>query len=283
MLVPMKEMVNAARKGAYAVPGFNYYNQATVEAIVEEAEARNSPVVLMISAIYLEALGMELAFALAHQAAARAETPVALHLDHGASYELAEACVKAGFTSVMIDGSHHPYEENIKLSSRVVKMAHAKGVTVEAELGAVGGVEDAVFDEAASTGLVLVDPDQAADFVSRTGIDCLAPAIGTVHGITKREPCLNIPLLCTVRERVDVPLVLHGGSGISDDTIRELVRKGINKVNVGSELKIAWRDGLGAYFAEGGYEPRFGEKSAKESVRKTVGKKIDLLGSGGKA
>ncbi len=282
MLVPMKEMLDAARQDAYAVPAFNYYNQASADAIVEEAEAGQSPVVLMISGVYLEALGMELAAALGRQAAGKVRTPVALHLDHGSSYELAEACVKAGFSSVMIDGSHHPYEENVALTRKVADMAHGRGVTVEAELGAVGGIEDAVFEEDAPVKLVLIDPGQAADFVERTGIDCLAPAIGTVHGITRQEPRLDMPLLSAVRAQVSVPLVLHGGSGISEDTLRELIRKGISKVNVGSELKLAWRDGLNAFFAEGGYEPRLGVLRAKDYIRKTVGKKIALLGSSGR-
>lgn len=279
MLVPMKDMLKAAQNGGYAVPAFNYYNQETAEAIVGEAEARNSPVVLMIYSGYLEFMGMSVGSALGLKAAGLVKTPVALHLDHGSSYELAEACVNAGFSSVMIDGSNLPYEENVALTSKVVKMAHGRGVSVEAELGAVGRVGDA--DDGGS--LTLVDPDQAADFTARTGVDCLAPAIGTVHGITKSEPRLDMELLETVHRRVDTPLALHGGSGLGDDTVRELIRRGISKANIGSELKLAWRDGLTAFFAEGKYEPRLGVLAAKEYIRKTVGKKIDLFGSAGKA
>lgn len=281
MLVPMNNLVKAAQSGGYAVPGFNYYNQATAEGIVEEAEARSSPVVLMIATVYLEFFGISVAAALGRRVAERVKTPVALHLDHGSSYELAEACVNAGFTSVMIDGSRLPYDENVALTARVVKMAHAKGVTVEAELGAVGGIEDAEHGDGHE--VMLIDPEQAADFTSRTGIDCLAPAIGTVHGITRAEPRLDLPLLEAVRKQVDVPLVLHGGSGLGDDTVRKLIRLGINKANIGSELKIAWRDGLSAFFAQGKYEPRLATLAAKEYVRKTVGKKIGLFGSAGKA
>lgn len=282
MLVPMKEMLVAAKQGGYAVPGFNYYDQATVDGIVEEAEAQLSPTVLMVSGIYLESMGFELALALALQAAKRAKTPVAVHLDHGTSFELAEACVKGGFTSVMIDGSHSPYAENVALTRRVVEMAHAKGVTVEAELGAVGGVED--VDSSGSAGkLVLIDPLQARDYVESTGIDALAPAIGNVHGLPSVEPKLNMELLKQVRAAVDVPLVMHGGSGISDDVVRELVRNGMNKLNIGTELKVAWRKGLAAYFAEDKYEPRFGMQSAKACVRQVVAHKVGLAGSAGKA
>lgn len=282
MLVPMKEMLVAAKNGGYAVPGFNYYDQATVDGIVEEAEAQGSPTVLMVSAVYLESLGFELTCALAFQAAKRAKTPVAVHLDHGNTFELAEACVNAGFTSVMIDGSHHPFAENVELTRRVVKMAHAKGVTVEAELGAVGGVED-VDDDGVAGKLVLIDPNQAKEYVEKTGIDALAPAIGNVHGLTKVEPRLDIPLLAKVRAAVDVPLVMHGGSGIGDDTVRLLIKTGMNKLNIGTELKVAWKKGLCAYFETGKFEPRMGMQAAKECVKDTVRHKIDIAGSAGKA
>ena len=283
MLVPMKELLIAARKGGYAVPGFNYYHQASAEGIVEEAQNQASPVILMVASGYLESMGLEFAVALGKQAAEKVKTPVALHLDHGNSYAQAEACVNAGFTSVMIDGSKLPYEENVTLTARVVRMAHAKGVSVEAELGAVGGAEDAVYDENSPDKLVLIDPDQAADFVKRTGIDCLAPAIGNVHGMTKQEPRLDTALLREVSKRVDIPLVLHGGSGISEDTIRSLIKDGITKLNIGTELKIAWRDGMSAFFATGNYEPRLGMQAAKAAIRQVVAKKIALCGSAAKA
>lgn len=283
MLVPMKELLTAARKGGYAVPGFNYYHQASAEGIVEEAQNQASPVILMVASGYLESMGLEFAAALGRQAAEKVKIPVALHLDHGSSYAQAEACVNAGFTSVMIDGSKLPYEENVALTARVVQMAHAKGVSVEAELGAVGGAEDAVYDENGPDKLVLIDPSQAADFVKRTGIDCLAPAIGNVHGMTKQEPRLDTALLREVSKRVDIPLVLHGGSGISEDTIRSVIKDGITKLNIGTELKIAWRDGLSTFFATGNYEPRLGMQAAKASIRQVVAKKIALCGSAAKA
>ncbi len=283
MLVSMKELLHDAMRGGYAVPGFNYYNSSSAAGIVEEAEARSTPVILMISGIYVRHLGLAAAAAIGLQEAGKVRTPVVLHLDHGDSHELCAACADAGFTSVMFDGSRHPMEENIEITSRVVNTAKAKGVTVEAELGAVGGVEDAVYGEGEETKLVLVDPDQAADYVGRTGIDCLAPAIGNVHGLTKREPRLDFDLLRRVRKAVGVPLVMHGGTGISDDTIRDLIRAGMNKINVGTELKVAWRRGLEAYFATNGHEPRLGMEAAKNEVRKVVSRKIDLCGSAGKA
>jgi ketose-bisphosphate aldolase len=283
MLVPMKEMLQDAQQGGYAVPGFNYYNQASADGITEEAEERASPVVLMLSGVYLDSLGLGPACALAFQAARRVKVPVAVHLDHGKDYSVVETCVQAGFTSVMIDGSHLNLEDNIALTARVVAMAHARGVTVEAELGTVGGVEDAVYGTEEAGKSALIAPEQAARFVRDTGIDCLAPAIGNVHGLTAREPRLDLALLAKVRAAVEVPLALHGGSGISDPTILALVRGGMNKINIGSELKAAWKQGLAEYFATGGLEPRLGMQAAKHSIRKTVGRKIELCGSAGKA
>lgn len=283
MLTPMKELLIKGQKGGYAVPAFNYYNQASADGVVLEAEERRSPVILMVSARYVRYMGLEHAAVLARQAGERASVPVAILLDHGDTFELAESCVAAGFTSVMLDGSRLPLEENVELTRRVAAMAHAGGVTVEAELGAVGGVEDAVFEEGEASKLVLVDPDQAADFVKNTGIDCLAPAIGNVHGITKMQPRLDLDLLRRVRAAVAVPLVLHGGSGLDDGVVREIIAIGVSKLNVGTEIKVAWRDGLVGYFATGKYEPRLANDAAKAAVRAVVAKKIDLAGSAGKA
>lgn len=283
MLVPMKELLLEGQKRTYAVPAFNFYNHPSVDGIVEEAEERQSPVILMVSGRYVRAMGLRHASVLGLQAAEKVKTPVALLLDHGDSRELAESCIGAGFTSVMIDGSRLPIDENTAVTRGVVAMAHAKGVTVEAELGAVGGIEDAVFGEGEESRLVLIDPDQAADFVAATGVDCLAPAIGNVHGITKQQPRLDLDLLRRVRAAVDVPLVLHGGSGLSDSIVREIIAIGVSKFNVGSEIKRAWRDGLAEYFSSGKYEPRLANDAAKAAVRSVVAHKIDLAGSAGKA
>jgi ketose-bisphosphate aldolase len=278
----MKEPLLAAMGGGYAIPGFNFFHQSSAEGIAEEAEARRSPVFLMISGVYARSLGVEVAAAMGRRAAEKVSTPVALHLDHGDGYELAEACVRAGFTSVMIDGSRLPLAENIALTKKVVAMAHPRGVTVEAEIGEVGGVEDAVYEEGGERKLALADPGRAAEFVETTGVDCLAPAIGNVHGLTKREPRLDFALLARVRAAVPIPLAMHGGTGISDDGIRRLVRGGMAKINVGTELKVAWRRGLIAFFEDGGYEPRLAMLAAKAEIRKTVAWKIGLAGSEGK-
>lgn len=283
MLEPMKKMLVKAQNGGYAVPAFNYYNQATADGIVEEAGQLESPVILMVSGRYVKYMGLRHAAALGMQAAEQAKIPVAVLLDHGDGYELAEECADAGFSSLMIDGSRLPLADNMALTRRVTAMAAAKGISVEAELGAVGGIEDAVYGEDEESGLVLVDPAQAAGFVAATRIDCLAPAIGNVHGLTKMEPRLDLDLLKRVRAAVDVPLALHGGSGLSDETVRTIIGIGVSKFNVGTEIKVAWKNGLIDYLGSGKYEPRLAGEAAKQSVRRTVALKIDLAGSAGKA
>ncbi len=283
MLVPMGDLLRRGQREGYAVPAFNFYNHPTAQAIALEAESLESPVILMVSGRYVEYMGVRHAAALGLQAADAVRTPVALLLDHGATLELAESCSAAGFTSVMIDGSRKAIEDNTALTRAVVDYAHARGISVEAELGAVGGIEDAVFGEEDDIKLTLIDPDQAAQFVRDTGIDALAPAIGNVHGLTKLEPKLDLRLLERVRRAVDIPLVLHGGSGLSDETVRTIISIGVSKFNVGTEMKVAWRDGLRDYFATEKYEPRLASEAAVAAVRKTVGRKIELAGSAGKA
>lgn len=279
----MKPLLDHAHANGYAVPAFNFYNHPSAEGIVEEAEKRSSPVILMVSGRYIRSMGLRHVAALGIQAAEKVGVPVALLLDHGDSYDLAVDCANIGFTSVMIDGSRLPIAENTALTKKVVAMARSFGVSVEAELGAVGGIEDAVFEKEEESKLVLVDPSQAAAFVKATGIDALAPAIGNVHGLTKQEPRLDLDLLRKVRAAVDVPLVLHGGSGLSDATVREIIEIGVAKFNVGTEIKVAWRDGLMNYFNTGKYEPRLATDAAKASVSALVAKKISLAGSAGKA
>lgn len=283
MLVTMKEMLNKAHKSDYAVPAFSIYGAEVIQGIVEEANARQSPVILMVSTVYLDYLGLEQVALMGKTAAGKVDIPVALHLDHGDSVERCKACLEAGFSSVMIDASSSSLNKNIAVTTKVVKLAQQYGASVEAELGTVGGVEDAVFEAHENSSLTLINPQDAIRFVNETKLDCLAPAIGTVHGLTKKEPRLDIPLLARVHDSVDIPLVLHGGSGLSDATIKDIIKAGARKINVGTELKLAWSRGLAAYFAENGSEPRLALDRAKEEVRKVVGRKIELFGSSGKA
>ncbi|MBR5113050.1 MAG: class II fructose-bisphosphate aldolase, partial [Clostridia bacterium] len=228
--VDTKEMLKSAQAGGYAVGAFNVENLEMIQAVIAAAEKENSPVIIQTTPGTLNYAPPE-AFAGAVRALAeKAAVPVAMHLDHGNSFELAQRCAKAGYSSIMIDGSLLPFEENIALSETVVKaVSH---LPVEAELGTVGGKEDTH-----SAGVSYTDPAQAAEFVSRTGISSFAPAIGTAHGVYKAEPKLNLPLLDEIRSAVSVPLVLHGTSGVPDETVKECINRGICKVNYATELR----------------------------------------------
>lgn len=234
MYTTSKEMISAAKLGGYAVPAFNAENLEMVQAIIKAAEDMNSPVMIQTTPSTVKYLTLHQAVAMVKAEAERASVPVALHLDHCESYDGVADALKEGYTSVMIDGSKLPYEENIEVTRRVVQTAHKTGVTVEAELGTVGGKEDG-----RSAGIAYTNPDEAVDFYERTGIDIFAVAIGTAHGFYKGEPKLDFDLLSEIAGRIDAPLVLHGGSGIPDEMIRKTIKLGISKVNFATELRAA--------------------------------------------
>ena len=272
------EMMKQAQAGAYAVGAFNAENLEMVQAILAAAEAENAPVIIQTTPGTLKYAGPECFAALVSRLARDAKVPAALHLDHGNSYELAEECAREGYTSLMIDGSKLPYEDNIALTRRVVAMAC--GLPVEAELGTVGGKEDGMEAKPQYT-----DPDEALDFVSRTGISSFAVAIGTAHGVYKGEPKLDLERLSAVRERVDVPLVLHGTSGVPEDQVRECIRRGICKVNYATDLRIAFTAGVKKAMAEQpeAFDPKKYLAEGRKAVQNRVQELIRLLGSSGKA
>ena len=205
--------------------------------------------------------------------------PVALHLDHGSSYESCVDAIDSGFTSVMIDASKHSIEENIKITKQVVDYAHAKNVTVEAEVGAVGGEEDGVANE-----LAYAKVEDAVKLVQETGIDFLAPALGSVHGIYKGEPKLDFERMVKIHELVKLPLVLHGGSGIPDELIKKAISCGICKININTELQIAWSVGVRKFLNEDNkvYDPRKIIKSGENSRKEMIKEKVTLFGSDNK-
>ena len=207
---------------------------------------------------------------------------VVMHLDHGSSYELAMKAFRAGYTSVMIDGSHHVFEENIEITKEVVRACHAAGIPVEAELGKVGGKED---DLDGGNGNGYTVPSEAAEFVERTGVDSLAVAIGTAHGVYKGTPKLDIDRLSEIRKVVSVPLVLHGTSGVPDDAVRECVARGMCKVNYATDLRIAFSKGLKEYLAGDpeAFDPKKYSAVGREQVKEYVMSKILVCGSNGKA
>ena len=231
------EMMKQAQAGAYAVGAFNAENLEMVQAIIAAAEAEKAPVIIQTTPGTLKYAGPECFAGLVSRLARDAKVPVALHLDHGNSYELAEKCTQEGYTALMIDGAKLPVEENIALTRSVVEMAGS--LPVEAELGTVGGKEDGMEAKPQYT-----DPDEAAEFVNRTGISSFAVAIGTAHGIYKGEPKLDLDRLSEVRAKVDIPLVLHGTSGVPEDQVRACIARGICKVNYATDLRIAFTEGV---------------------------------------
>ena len=276
--VSTKEMLKKAQEGSYAVGAFNAENMEMVQAIIAAAEAENAPVMIQTTPGTLKYAGPACFAGLVSRLGRDAKVPVALHLDHGNSFELAEKCAQEGYTSLMIDGSLLPFEENIALTRRVVEMAG--DLPVEAELGTVGGKEDTHEAQAQYT-----DPDEAAEFVSRTGISSFAVAIGTAHGVYKGEPKLDLNRLSEVRAKVDIPLVLHGTSGVPVDQVKECIRRGICKVNYATDLRIAFTAGVRKATAElpDTFDPKkylaVGRKAVEDRVRELIG----ILGSAGKA
>lgn len=241
-LVSTKELLNSAMRDSYGVPAFNAENMEMVLAIVEAAEENRSPVIIQTTPSTVRYAGCDLYFANVRAAAERASVPVAMHLDHGDSFELAMRALRSGYTSIMIDGSALPFDENVELSRRVAQACHACGVPVEAELGRVGGKED----DMQGADDIYTDPAQAAEFVRLTGVDFLAVGIGTAHGIYKGEPKLDLNRLSEIRAVVDIPLVIHGTSGVPADVVRESIARGISKVNYATDLRIAYTKGVRA-------------------------------------
>lgn len=245
-LVTSEKMLSDAQKGGYAVGAFNVENMEMVKAVIAAAEELKAPVMLQTTPSTVKYGTLETYAAIVAAEAKKASVPVCLHLDHGSSYELAVAAMEAGYTSVMIDGSHESFEDNIAVSKKVADVAKEKGIPVEAELGKVGGKEDDLEAEADTN----TDPMEAKEFVERTGISSLAIAIGTAHGFYAGTPVLDKQRVSEIKEVVSVPLVLHGASGLTDEDVKECVQRGICKVNFATELRVAYTDAMKALLKE---------------------------------
>ena len=281
-LVTTKQMLLDAQKGNYAVGAFNVENMEMVMAVMEAAEELKSPVIMQTTPSTVKYAGLDFFLANVKAAAERASVPVAMHLDHGSSFELAMQAYRTGYTSIMIDGSHGSFEENIAVSKAVADACTPSGIPVEAELGKVGGKED---DLDGGDDNPYTDPDQAVEFVKRTGITSLAVAIGTAHGVYKGEPKLDLDRLSEIREVVDIPLVLHGTSGVPDETVTECVNRGICKVNYATDLRIAFIKGVSEVFSENPdvIDPKKYNACGKERVKEYVMSKMKVCKSVGKA
>lgn len=281
--VSLKDLMQAAEAGKYAVGAFNCNNMEIIQAIITAAELEKSPMIVQASQGAIKYAGLAYIVAMTRVAAEAASVPVCLHLDHGTSFEQVMQCIRQGFSSVMIDGSKLPLEENIELTNRVLAVARAVGVSVEAELGRIGGTEDNV--SVSEREAFFTDPEEAKYFVDKTGVDALAVAVGTAHGRYKGVPKLDFPRLQKIRELTGVPLVLHGSSGVPDEAIREAVALGVRKINIDTNIREAFVKGLREALAKDPEEidPRKILGPAKEEMIAVIREKIRLFGSSGKA
>lgn len=282
MLVTSKEILLKAQAGGYAVGAFNVENMEMVQAVAEAAEELQSPVIMQTTPSTVKYAGLDYYLANVKTAAERVSVPVVMHLDHGSSFELAMQALRTGYTSIMIDGSHASFEDNIAVSRAVTDACRPSEIPVEAELGKVGGKED---DLDGGTDNPYTDPEEAKEFVERTGVDSLAVGIGTAHGIYKGEPKLQYDILSRIRDTVDIPLVLHGTSGVPDEAVKECIKRGICKVNYATDLRIAFTKGVNQIFAADAdtIDPKKYSGAGREEVKKYVMSKIKVCGSVGKA
>lgn len=281
-IISSNNMLKKAQKENYAVPAFNIHNLETMQVVVETVAELQSPVILAGTPGTYSYAGTENIIAIAYELSKKHNVPLALHLDHHESYQDIINKIDAGVRSVMIDGSHFPFEENINIVKQVVEYAHRYDVSVEAELGRLGGIEDDLVVDAKDA--LYTNPQQAVEFIEKTGIDSLAIAIGTAHGLYKSDPKLDFDRLSEIRSIVDIPLVLHGASGVPDKDVRECIKRGICKVNVATELKIAFADALKSYLIENpdANDPRHYMKPAKLAMKDIVKKIITTCGCAGK-
>lgn len=282
-LLGSKEMLTKAYAEGYAVGGFDGYDSISILAAIEESVARRSPIMMICAAAEYAALGANGVAAVARALSDMAGVGVCLHLDHGKSFAEVEEAIAGGFSSVMIDGSALDFEGNVAITRKVVDYAHARGIAVEAELGAVGRVDDDTHEGKEHAANIYTDPGQAREFVERTGCDYLAVSIGNAHGLYHSAPSLDFDCLAKIRGAVAVPLVLHGGSGTPEDQLRRAVSLGIAKVNVASEIGQAFTTTYIRETQENKIWWAVAKNECKLSMRQVIGKWIGWLGSSGKA
>lgn len=281
-IISTKYLLQDAQTKGYAVPAFNIHNAETIQAILEVCSEMQSPVILAGTPGTFKHIALEEIYALCSAYSDSYDIPLALHLDHHESLEDIRRKVNAGVRSAMIDGSHFPFEENVKLVKSVVDFCHARDCSVEAELGRLGGVEDDMSVDAESA--FLTDPQEAKRFVELTGVDSLAVAIGTAHGLYTKRPKIDFQRLAEIREVVDIPLVLHGASDVPDELVRRAIELGICKVNVATELKIAFAAAVKKWFSENpdGNDPRYYMRVGMDAMKEVVRSKIQVCGSANK-
>ncbi|MFQ5574974.1 MAG: class II fructose-1,6-bisphosphate aldolase [Terriglobia bacterium] len=283
MLVTMKEQLEAAESGKYAVGMFNVMTVEMLQAVLKAAEEARSPVIVGTSEGMAKYIGFENISAMVHVAAKKSDLPISLHLDHGLSLEVMEAAIAAGYTSVMIDGSKKPFRENVSMTLATVALAAPGGITVEGELGKIGGTEDNVSVSEREASMTV--PAEAKRFVSGSEVDCLAVSIGNAHGLYKGEPELDFDRLTDIKSQVDVPLVLHGASGIPDDALAKAINIGIRKINIATDLQVAFVHRVRQILEDDKkvHDPRKVFGPAKNDMKEVVKDKMEHFQSAGKA
>jgi len=297
-IVTNKYLLTKAKKGKYGVPHFNISNLETIQAVVEVCEEMKAPAIISVSESAIKYMSIPTIVCLFERYAKKSKSQFSLHLDHGKDMNVIKECIKSGFTSVMIDASHYEFKENIKLTKKVVSMAHKKNISVEAELGTIGGQEDYVKGN-----IIYTKPEEAKEFVEKTGCDVLAVAIGTSHGAYKfpGKSHLNIDVLKKVNKEVSIPLVLHGSSnvpqnlvkkankygakiakahGVLDEDVKKAVKNGISKINIDTDLRIAFDAGMREFLKKNpnSIDYRAMLKSSKEEMKNVIRHKIKVLG-----
>jgi ketose-bisphosphate aldolase len=279
----MKQMLQKAKEEHYAVGAFNIVDYNSMKAVIDAAEEVNSPVIIQTSAKTVIFWGHAAIMAWIEEIAGESKVPVALHLDHCKDLELIKGCIDTGWTSVMIDASEKPFEENMALTRQVIEMAHPKDVTVEAELGKITGTEEDV--KVADDESRLADPDEAVKFCEELALDCFAPAIGTAHGVYKGEPKIAFDRLEEISRRTGLPIALHGGTGLSEEVFQKCISLGCAKVNISTQLKHAFIDSFAAHYRahDQEYDPLKVIAAQFEQVKKEMRENIERFGSAGKA
>ena len=284
MLTTGKRILDVANEHSFAVPAFNISDWAMFLGIVEISEKTDAPLIVAIHPDEVKHVGREMITGIIERSH-RASIPIAIHWDHGGTYEQILQAAQYGFTSVMIDGSLRPFDENVAITRKVADSAHALGLSVEGELGTIGANDSYAESEGAST-IIYTVPDDAVTFVEQTGVDSLAVAIGTYHGFfpANLKPELKLDLLKEIKSRVHIPLVLHGGSNNPDDEIREAARIGINKINISTDIKVAYHDKMREVLGNDSKvrEPNAIQPACIEAMQVVAAHKIELFGAAGK-
>lgn len=282
-LVPINEVCSAAQHGGYAVPAFNIFNHLTLRAVIEACTDARAPVIIQTSVSTVKFHGIERLANLVKSEASQTDIPVCLHLDHCTDPQLAKACVDGGWSSVMIDGSHCPLEENIRITAEITRYAHQRGVGTEGELGAISGVEENI--QVCEADACMADVDQSREFVHQTGVDAFAPAVGTAHGMYKGEPKIDYERFLAIRKACGpVPLVVHGGTGLSAEAFQTFVRLGASKINISTAIKHSYLNSMSDFLSRSpDCAPLTLDQYVLDQVQAVVRKHIDIFGARGQA